>query len=121
MAKKKNVKKERRIEAELSRLSLLFVSLPENQLTIVNPLLQNSAFMKITLEDLQESVNINGTCETYQNGANQSGTKPSADLQSYNKMVTNYAAVQQKLIALLPDKRDVDESDPMEQLLSGTG
>ena len=67
-----------------------------------DPLLQNAAFMKVTLEDLQKAINENGVTDSYQNGANQSGTKASADLQAYNSLAKVYNALMDKLSAKLP-------------------
>ena len=80
----------------------LFASMPENELNFCDPLLQNAAFMKVTLEDLQKAINENGVTDSYQNGANQSGTKASADLQAYNSLAKVYNALMDKLSAKLP-------------------
>lgn len=53
-----------------------YAELPKNQMAIVEPLIQNAAFMKITLDDLQKSINADGCSEEYMNGANQYGKKP---------------------------------------------
>ena len=94
--------KEERISAEYARMKKLFAAMPENELSFCDPLLQNAAFMKATLEDLQQAINENGTSDVYQNGANQSGTKASADLQAYNSLAKVYNALMDKLSAKLP-------------------
>ena len=94
--------KEERIKTELERISKHFESVNESQRAIVTPLLQNAAFMKVTLEDLQRIINEEGVTETYQNGANQRGIKQSATLQSYNSLIKNYASVIKTLSQLLP-------------------
>lgn len=103
------MEKDKRIKAELKRISGFFDKVPENQREIVKPLLQNSAFMKVTLEDLQEIINQEGVIDHYQNGANQYGTKQSATLQSYNSLVKNYASVTKTLSQLLPKEEEEDE------------
>jgi len=40
--------------------------------------------------------------DQYQNGANQSGTKASADLQAYNSLAKVYNALMEKLSNRLP-------------------
>ena len=40
-----------------------YADLPKNQMAIVEPLIQNAAFMKITLDDLQKSINADGCSE----------------------------------------------------------
>ena len=94
--------KDRRISAEYARMKELFSAMPANELDFCDPLLQNAAFMKVTLEDLQESINQNGVTDSYQNGANQSGMKASADLQAYNSLAKVYNALMDKLSAKLP-------------------
>ena len=94
--------KDARIKSEYARMKKLFASLPENELRFCDPLLQNAAFMKVTLEDLQQAINENGVTDSYQNGANQSGTKASADLQAYNSLAKVYNALMDKLSAKLP-------------------
>ncbi len=94
--------KEKRIAKEYARMKKLFSAMPENELDFCDPLLQNAAFQKATLEDLQDAINQNGTSDTYQNGANQSGTKASADLQAYNSLAKVYNALMDKLSAKLP-------------------
>ena len=54
------------------------------------------------LEDLQQAINENGVTDSYQNGANQSGMKASADLQAYNSLAKVYNALMDKLSAKLP-------------------
>ena len=101
------ISKENRIEAELKRISRYFESVAENQRAVVSPLLQNAAFMAITLEDLQEQINSEGVVDTYMNGKNQYGVKQSATLQSYNSLIKNYAAVIKTLSGLLPPEPKV--------------
>ena len=99
---KADLTKDQRIREEYARMKKLFAAMPENELDFCDPLLQNAAFMKVTLEDLQESINENGVTDNYQNGANQSGTKASADLQAYNSLAKVYNALMDKLSGKLP-------------------
>ena len=94
--------KDARIKSEYARMKKLFASLPENELKFCDPLLQNAAFMCVTLQDLQEAINENGTSDVYQNGRNQSGVKASADLPAYNSLAKVYNALMDKLSAKLP-------------------
>lgn len=96
------LEKEKRIFEELERISRFFEKVDLNQKALVAPLLQNAAFMKVTLEDLQKQINSEGVTEVYQNGANQQGVKQSATLQSYNALIKNYTSVIKALSHLLP-------------------
>ena len=107
--------KEQRIKTEWSRLKAIYSDLPDSKKAIVFPLLQNLAFMKITLDDLQQSINENGCSEDYKNGENQYGRKAAADLQAYNSLIKNYNAVSDRLEKLLPpEKKDRQGSFFME-------
>lgn len=97
--------KETRIREETIRLNILFEGVDANQRSIVSPLIQNAAFMRIALEDLMETINAEGVTEIYQNGANQKGVKQSAALQAYNSTMKVYAPVIKTLAGLLPPER----------------
>ena len=97
--------KENRIKKELDRITEIFEEADENQRNIAKPLIQNAAFMKVTLEDLQEIINAEGVTDEYQNGANQRGIKQSATLQSYNALIKNYASVIKALAQIVPYKK----------------
>ena len=108
--------KEERIEEELRRISQWFSDLDENQLAIVDPLLQNAAFMRVTLEDLQEVINREGAIDKYVNGSNQFGLKTSASLQSYNSLIKNYAAVVKVLLSYLPKMKRVQAGSELNKV-----
>jgi len=92
----------RRIKAEYNRLYALLDGIDANQLAAAIPLIQNSAFMKVTLDDMQMQIASEGVTDVYQNGSNQLGMKQSATIQAYNSLIKNYATVTKMLFALLP-------------------
>ena len=89
--------KEARIKREQTRLTRHFSGIEPRYKAIATPLIQNAAFMKATLEDLQEIINEEGLIDEYRNGSSQNGMKQSAALQGYNAMVKNYTAVTKAL------------------------
>ena len=107
---KKKKSKGRAVSAELKRLIALFDSLPDNEREFLQPLFENAAFMKITLDGLQEEIREKGTVEAYQNGERQSGYKISAAVQAYNQTIKNYNAVMDKLIERLPAEEKKSDS-----------
>lgn len=100
-----------RIKKENERLLKLYATLPENKLSIVTPLIQNAAFLKVTLEDLQEEINRQGCVDTYQNGKEQSGKKASAEISAYNTSLKNYTAIIEKLDRMLPPEQKRSKLD----------
>ena len=99
------IDRKKRIKNEFDRIFIFYQDSDENERAILLPLIQNAAFMRITLEDLQELIQRDGAVEFYQNGANQSGMKQSAALQSYNAMIKNYSSVVKSLCSYLPIER----------------
>ena len=102
MAKVTKKSKNTRIAEELNRISVWYSDIPENELAIISGLLQNSAFMKVTLDDLAAEITASGSVDEYQNGANQSGKKIAAAVQSYNALLKNYLATTKTLASYLP-------------------
>ena len=99
-------------DKELARMEKLFQPLPENERTFIQPLLENAAFMRVTLDELQIKIRLEGATDEYQNGANQCGVKISAAIQAYNQLMKTYHTLMDKLMAKLPAEKDpADELD----------
>ena len=102
MATKADVTKEQRVTKEVKRLKKVFRDLDENLLQTVGSLIQNAAFMSVSLLELQEIINKEGYTDTYQNGANQTGRKQSEAVKIHIAMTRNHAAVMKQLADLTP-------------------
>ena len=112
IAKDREKKKKRLIAAELKKLVTLFSPLGEKEREFLQPLLENAAFMRVTLDELQKEINLTGAVENYQNGAAQHGVKVSSNIQAYNQLMKTYHALMDKLLARLPvDQRQRDGLD----------
>lgn len=96
--------KQKRIKAEFNRLNKIYKTLPEKKYKIALPLIENAAFMKISLEDMQKTIIIEGEVEEYQNGANQYGKKESSTMRSYNNMIKNYNIINKRLEDMIPNE-----------------
>ena len=99
--------KERNIQIknEFSRIIVFFQECPENEKSIILPLIQNAAFMRVALDDLQETIARDGPVDHYQNGANQYGTKQSAALQGYVVLQKTYLQTIKSLADHLPPEK----------------
>ena len=108
----KSIVENSNVRAEYRRLLKLYKDAPEKQLNLAKKLLVRAAFMAITLEELEKKIEENGVTEPYQNGANQKGVKKSAEVEVYNTMSKNYAAIMRQHSELLPkEKGGVDGFD----------
>lgn len=107
--------KERLISKEYRKLKGLYADLPENKMKLVEPMIQNASFMKVTLEELQVQINTEGYTDDYQNGREQSGRKASATLQAYTSLMKQYVATIDRLQKMLPER---STSGKLEQFLN---
>ncbi len=98
--------KDDRLFSEIQRIKNLFDGIDGNILAIIDPLIQNASFMRITCEDLQDIINRDGVIEEYKHGREQYGVKQSSALQSYNSLIKNYTAVIKQLAQHLPREND---------------
>ena len=97
-------KKNANIKKEKQKMNKIFSKVDKNKKTIVEKLIENVAFMSVTLDDLKEDIKTYGVKETYMNGSNQFGFKESIESKTYNTMLKNYMNAVKQLIDLLPDE-----------------
>lgn len=115
--KYKDLTKDEKIKKEIRRLTLLLKNIDNNTKKTISNLINNAAFMAITLDDLQIEINKNGIVSEYKNGENQWGTKKSPEIEIYNTMVKNYSSIIKQLTDLLPKKSN-QESDGFEEFVN---
>lgn len=95
-----------RIEAEKLRLAALFAEMDREDFYTALGLIEQAAFLRITLEDLAEDVRKVGPVEEYTNGKNQGGRKISSALDAYNKSMRTYTKVMDELWHMLPKRSE---------------
>ena len=112
--KKTEKTKEQKIKSEKRKLN-------ENVKKTVESLIEEAAFMAVSLAELQEKINEKGYTEEYQNGANQKGVKKSSEVEIYNTMIKNYMAVVKQLTDLIPkeNKTKGESGDGFEEFVNG--
>lgn len=118
MEDKKEKDKNDRIKDEIKKLNRLFVKVDNKTKKAVHSLIENAAFMAVTLEDLQIVINEKGCVSEYQNGENQWGTKKSPEVEVYNSMFKNHMSVIKQLTDLLPKQEVTDNDDGFDNFVS---
>ena len=97
--------KETRIRREKKRLQGIFKDLEPNKLKTCQALIDRAAFITISLQDLEEQLNLTGWVETYQNGENQSGMKKAAAADVHISLTKNLNAIMKQLLELVPPEQ----------------
>lgn len=108
---KKELTKDDRIKKEYDRLRKIFKDLPKDKMETLLSLLSNAAFMTVTLDDLQKTINREGVVVEYKNGENQYGTKKSPEVDIYNTMIKNHTSIMKQIAEYLPDQSVKDASE----------
>ena len=111
--------REKQLKKEITRMKKIFKPLLDDTgYAVAQGLIDNAAFMYVTLLSLQQEILLNGCTEEYQNGANQSGIKESSAVKVYNNMIRSYNTVIKNLIGLLPSERQSDIEDSLTAFLA---
>lgn len=110
---------DKRISDEYKRLREIYANVQGNKLRLVLKLISRAAFMAAALADLEAYIAEHGYTEEYQNGANQSGKKKSSEVEVYNTMVKNYAAIIRQMTELLPTEAVAPKGDGFDDFVSG--
>lgn len=112
-----------KIKKEQKRLQDIFKNLDTSKKKTVEKLIEDAAFMAVTLEETRQIIARDGIVETYQNGANQTGVKKSSAVEVYDKMVNTYSRVVKQLTDLIPERvifepEEEEDDDPAEELMA---
>src|SRR5690554_2413662 len=96
--------KEKRIQEEKNRLYDIFSSLDDDKINVAEGLISEAAFMKVTLQELKDVINKDGTVDIMPQG-NYSIRRQSPEVQTYNTMIQRYNTTYKELFSLLPKEK----------------
>lgn len=114
-AKNRFFKNDKLIKSTKKKLLKILSKIDENLLKISDSLIENIAFMAVTLDDLMLKIKANGVKEYYCNGKNQFGFKESVEIKIYNTMQKNYQTSMKLLIDML-SRNDSNNEDAIEEI-----
>lgn len=111
-----------KIKREQKRLEQIFQNIETSKKKTIEKLIEDAAFMAVTLEETRQIIARDGVIEAYQNGENQKGIKKSSAVEVYDKMVNTYSRIVKQLCDLIPEKVQFDQGgedyDPAGELLA---
>ena len=111
LSSKKEIDKETLVNREIRRLTDLFKDIDRNKRLTAKGLIEEAAFMKVTLHELKKLIDENGPIDEMPQGE-YSILRESPALKSYNTMVQRYTNIINQLTNLHPKeevKREVDD------------
>ena len=113
--------KESLISSKIAELKRTYKDIDEKRKKNAEMLIPNTAFMCISMMELENIINIKGYSEEYQNGANQRGIKKCSEVETYNNFAKNYLSYIKQLDDMLKKSDDADKNDELMKYLTGGG
>lgn len=112
--------KRKKIKTLKNKFNKLFKQLDKPTFSLVQNLINELAFMSVTLEENRQHIEEFGVKEIYMNGKGQFGYKESVESKNYNAMIKNYTNVVKQLVEFLPkeEKKSAGE-DLLKFIASG--
>ena len=107
--------KEAEIEQEKIKLNEIFHYLPEDKKKLCEGLIQNAAFMKVTLEELQADVVAHGAMISCKSGNGFKTIKDNPAQKAYTTMISRYSSIIDQLSSYLPSNKAISAQAAGEQ------
>ncbi|WP_195989941.1 hypothetical protein [Clostridium sp. D53t1_180928_C8] len=111
------IEKEKDIKKEINKIKGFLKNIEPKVLKGVTSVIDNVAYMAVTLKELRDEIQVEGVLTEYQNGENQFGVKKSPKIEIYNTMVKNYNSSMKLLLDLLPKNKEITIDDGFEEFV----
>lgn len=114
-------KKKTRIHKENERLRARYAALPEDTLEIIDGLIDRAAYMRITLDDMEEDIDENGRVEMFSQSEHQEPYERERPVvKQYIQMSRNYQSIVKQLDDKLPKPKEPETGgDDFDEFAAG--
>ncbi len=109
--------KEKNIKQEINRIKKLYKEFPKEKTKVLEGLINEAAFIKISLEELRENLLKNGFTEVFEQGE-QRFNRERPEVKIYTTFIQRYSNVMKQLIDLLPVEVKKEEADELLEFLN---
>lgn len=114
---KDDLDKERNIKQEINRIKKLYKDFPKEKSKVLEGLINESAFIKVSLEELRDNLLKNGFTEVFEQGE-QRFNRERPEVKIYTTFIQRYSNVMKQLIDLLPVEVKKEEADELLEFLN---
>jgi hypothetical protein len=119
MVTKNETEKDGRIKKEESRLRRIYVKIDKDNKAIIDGLIRRAAYMRITLEDWEEDIDLNGYFEMFtQSEKTEPYERERPVIRLYNTMNKNYQSIIKQLSDLVPKYEPTPKDDGFDDFVS---
>ena len=104
-------------EEEKQRLrSLLFdYGISERKMHVLAPIIENTAWMKVKLDDAREQVKQSSVVIAYDNGGGQKGLRENPLFKGYESLFKSYMSGMSKILDCLPEEQAKEQEAEIEK------
>jgi len=113
VAKKSELTKEEKIKKELNRLKRIYKDIDGKKKKIIDGLIGEAAFMRVTLEELKKMIDEVGPIDEMPQGE-YSILREHPAVKTYNTMIQRYSTIIKQLADLLPKEAPKEKDDGFE-------
>ena len=106
------LEKEKKIKSELNRLNKLFKEFPKEKKDILAGLLNEAAFIRVTLIELREDILENGVMEVFRQGDSEY-ERERPIVKSYNTYMKTYHSTMKLILDQLPKEIQKEEESEL--------
>lgn len=106
------LEREKKIKQEVNRLKKLYKDFDKDKSKAIEGLINEAAFMKVTLEDSRTDLIRNGLTEFFEQGE-QCFKRERPEVKIYTTFIQRYSNVMKQLIDLLPIEIKKEEADQL--------
>ena len=114
---KDDLNKEKNIKQEINIIKKLYKDLPKEKSKVLEGLINESAFIKVSLEELRDNLLKNGFTEVFEQGE-QRFNRERPEVKIYTTFIQRYSNVMKQLIDLLPVEVKKEEADELLEFLN---
>lgn len=110
------LEREKLTNQEKNRIKKVYKDIPREKLKVVEGLISEASFMKITLEEVRTDLLKNGMTEIFEQGPNVYNRKR-PEVEIYTSLIQRYSQVMKQLIDYMPVQEQKEESDELKEFL----
>ena len=114
---KNEIDKEKNIKQEVNRIKKLYKEFPKDKIKALEGLINEAAFIKVSLEELRENLLANGFTEVFEQGE-QRFNRERPEVKIYTTFIQRYSNVMKQLIDLLPQEVKKEEAYELLEFLN---
>lgn len=106
------LEKEKKIKQEINRIKKLYKDFPKDKSKVLEGLINEVSFIRISLEEIRQDLIKNGLTELFEQGE-QSFNRERPEVKIYSNFMKLYSSAMKQLIDLLPPEIKKVEEDAL--------